>query len=173
MRKGSVTIRPIQSTDRQLLLKWLTTADVLAFYEGRDQSFTLEKIEKKFFNEKERDRWIGEVDGASMAYLQSYRLTTNEKKKYGYPPSKTAMGMDLFIGEVSFWNKGYGTTLVNMLTENIIGEDPKTIVTVDPRVENERAIACYKKCGFTIVKRLEKNEWHEGKWHDAYIMQKS
>ncbi|MFB4213896.1 GNAT family N-acetyltransferase [Shouchella sp. JSM 1781072] len=113
------------------------------------------------------------MDGASMAYLQSYRLTTNEKKKYGYPPSKTAMGMDLFIGEVSFWNKGYGTTLVNMLTENIIGEDPKTIVTVDPRVENERAIACYKKCGFTIVKRLEKNEWHEGKWHDAYIMQKS
>ncbi|MFB4213897.1 hypothetical protein ACE1TH_18545 [Shouchella sp. JSM 1781072] len=48
MRKGSVTIRPIQSTDRQLLLKWLTTADVLAFYEGRDQSFTLEKIEKSF-----------------------------------------------------------------------------------------------------------------------------
>jgi RimJ/RimL family protein N-acetyltransferase len=44
---------------------------------------------------------------------------------------------------------------------------------IDPAVDNERAIACYRACGFTsvgVMKAYERN--HEGAgWHDALLME--
>lgn len=43
-------------------------------------------------------------------------------------------------------------------------------VVVDPRVNNQRAIRVYQKCGFQILKRLPQWEFHETESHDCYLM---
>lgn len=49
-----------------------------------------------------------------------------------------------YYGGRAFWNRGIGQHLM------------------DPQAWNERAIACYEKCGFRKVKLLPQHEWHEG-----------
>ncbi|MBG9782594.1 GNAT family N-acetyltransferase [Shouchella lehensis] len=163
-------IRPLKKEDQALLLKWLTTEEVLKYYEGRDRQFTATLIEEKFYNDAEKDCWIGETDGVPIAYLQSYQLTVEDKRTFGYSACQSVYGMDLFIGEVTYWNKGFGSAFITLLIQLIQEKDETAIVTVDPRIENIRAIACYKKCDFSIVKKVEKREWHEGSYHDVYIM---
>ncbi|GAF23211.1 aminoglycoside 6'-N-acetyltransferase [Bacillus sp. JCM 19047] len=171
MYKKDPTIRPLKQGDKAFLLKWLTTEEVLAFYEGRDRQFTEALIQEKFYADTEEDRWIGEVGGVPIAYLQSYQLTVGDKRTYGYSVYQSVYGMDLFIGEVTYWNKGFGSAFIHLLIARIREKDAAAIVTVDPRVKNVRAIACYKKCGFSIVGKVEKREWHEGSYHDVYIME--
>ena len=44
-------------------------------------------------------------------------------------------------------------------------------LTIDPAVENERAIACYRKIGFRPVGVLRRNErGADGTFHDALLM---
>ena len=40
-----------------------------------------------------------------------------------------------------------------------------------PKVNNERAIKCYEKCGFTKVKVLKEHELHEGVLEDCWMME--
>ncbi len=44
-------------------------------------------------------------------------------------------------------------------------------IAMDPKVNNERAIKCYEKCGFTKVKVLKEHELHEGVLEDCWMME--
>jgi aminoglycoside 6'-N-acetyltransferase len=44
-------------------------------------------------------------------------------------------------------------------------------LTIDPALENTRAIACYRKVGFRDVGVLRSNErGADGSWHDTLLM---
>jgi hypothetical protein len=60
----------------------------------------------------------------------------------------------LRICSPSNWDKGYGTEVVNALVNYVLEQFPEvhTVVAKTP-VINERAIKCYSKCGFTLMKR--------------------
>ena len=42
---------------------------------------------------------------------------------------------------------------------------------LDPHQDNVRAIKCYQKAGFRIIKSLPEHELHEGKMRDCYLME--
>ena len=44
-------------------------------------------------------------------------------------------------------------------------------IAMDPKVNNERAINCYEKCGFKKVKILKEHELHEKKLEDCWMME--
>ncbi|WP_309138169.1 GNAT family N-acetyltransferase [Priestia megaterium] len=46
-------------------------------------------------------------------------------------------------------------------------------IVLDPQAWNQRAIACYEKCGFKKVKYLPKHEYHEGELRDCWLMEYS
>lgn len=82
-------------------------------------------------------------------------------------------GMDQFIGEVSYWNKGIGTKLISSVAEYLIREKGADRLVMDPQTQNQRAIHCYEKCGFEKVKLLPKRELHEGEYRDCCLMEYS
>ena len=41
---------------------------------------------------------------------------------------------------------------------------------IDPHVDNPRAIRAYEKAGFRKQRVLKEHEFHEGRWHDAWLM---
>ena len=78
--------------------------------------------------------------------------------------------MDLFLGEPERWNQGIGTILIRVMTNRLVKESGASVIVVDPRVDNLRAIHVYEKCGFKKVALLAKHELHEGQYRDCWLM---
>ena len=69
-----------------------------------------------------------------------------------------------------FWNRGIGTTLVGMIREHAerVGT---SVISLEVREDNERAIALYKKCGYTEIGIYERFFKIRGEYYDALLMQ--
>jgi len=68
------------------------------------------------------------------------------------------------------WDKGYGTEAVKGVLTFLF--DRKNLHRVWLRVaeHNERAIACYKKCGFRIEGTLREDHFAGDAWQSSHIM---
>ena len=72
--------------DAAALLKWMTDARVLEFYEGRDRQYTGELIREDFF-EKDNDfvmKVIVEYGGLPIGYGQIYPMGDEDYSHYEY-----------------------------------------------------------------------------------------
>ncbi|SEQ89484.1 aminoglycoside 6'-N-acetyltransferase [Virgibacillus subterraneus] len=172
-QNDSLRVREIEEKDKHILAKWLSDPQVLEFYEGRDKPFDLDKIKKEFYNsENDAVKCIVEFKGTRIGYIQFYQLDGETKKIYGYHnEEENIYGIDQFIGEVDYWNKGIGTLLVSSMVTYLVKDKKAVRVVMDPQTRNVRAIKCYEKCGFKKVKVLPKREFHEGVHQDCWLME--
>lgn len=170
-QNGNLKVRRLEKKDKYLLVKWLSHPTVLEFYEGRDNPFNLEKVEKAFYPPEDSEvRCIVEIDDTEIGYIQFYQLGDDTKNDYGFF-QENVFGTDQFIGEIDYWNKGIGTLLVSSMVYFLTEEKGAERVVMDPQLRNTRAIRCYEKCGFKKVKILPKNELHEGEFQDCWLME--
>ncbi len=174
IKENDIRIRTLKEEDFTLMLKWLTDVRVLEFYGGRDKKYTLETI-KEHYTEKWQDeviRVIIEYNNIPIGYGQIYKMYDELYNDYQYPKTnKVVYGMDQFIGEIEYWNKGIGTEYIKMIFEFLRKEKNADAVIIDPHKNNKRAIRCYEKAGFKIIKELPEHEMHEGKKEDCYLME--
>lgn len=173
IKNRDLRVRALAESDKTLLAEWLSNPEVLQYYEGRDNPYDVEKVKREFFDdEDDAIRCLIEFDEAPIGYVQFYEIDGEERKLYGFTDSKDIIyGMDQFIGEVSYWNKGIGTKLVSTIAKYLSREKGADRIVMDPQTQNERAIHCYEKCGFEKVKLLPKRELHEGVYHDCWLME--
>ncbi|WP_284141169.1 GNAT family N-acetyltransferase [Virgibacillus sp. LDC-1] len=171
--KDRLVVRSLEKKDNKLLVKWLSNPLILKYYEGRDNPFNLEKVNRKFFNQKGRvTRCIVEYGVEEIGYCQFYPLDNHTRKIYGYENNPDIIyGMDQFIGESTYWNKGIGTLLIQVLVHYLVNQYEADKIVLDPQAWNERAIHCYKKSGFQKVKLLPRHEWHEGEYRNCWLME--
>ncbi|WP_243522722.1 GNAT family N-acetyltransferase [Bacillus pseudomycoides] len=172
-QQGSLSIRYVTENDVKILSKWLTTPEVLQYYEGRDNPQSLEQVRKKFISYSISDvkRCLVEYAGKPIGFIQIYPVDSKWKNLYGYVENQNIWGMDQFIGDIAYWNKGIGTELVKVAITYIIDVLEAEAIAMDPRTGNERAIRCYEKCGFQKVKKLKEHELLEGKLEDCWMME--
>lgn len=169
----SIVLRELIEEDKCILARWLSNPQVLQYYEGRDNPFSVTKVEAAFFDENpEETRCIILHEDQPIGYSQFYEIGEEERKIYGYSDSKEVIfGMDQFIGETEYWNRGIGTRVVNIIIERLVQEKQASRIVLDPQTWNERAIRCYENCGFQKVKLLPEREWHEGEFRDCWLME--
>ncbi|MES9684515.1 GNAT family N-acetyltransferase [Gottfriedia acidiceleris] len=111
-------------------------------------------------------------ENIKIGYIQFYKLDNETKIVYGYEnTSEVIYGMDQFIGEIDFWNRGIGSFLVSSMVNYLVNNQNAKKVVVDPQTWNVRAIKCYEKCGFKKIRLLPKHELHEGEYRDCYVME--
>ncbi|WP_066063064.1 GNAT family N-acetyltransferase [Neobacillus soli] len=169
---GYIKVRQLQPEDKHLLVKWLSNPSVLEFYEGRDNSFDLEKVNKKFYHrENGIVRCVIEYEGVSIGYIQIYQVNETTSSIDNYDEEETTFGMNQFIGETEYWNRGIGTLLVKSMLEYLIEKKQATRVIMDSQTTNLRAISCYEKCGFKKIRLLPNHEFHEGKYRDCWLIE--
>ncbi|MFJ7935088.1 GNAT family N-acetyltransferase [Sporosarcina sp. NPDC096371] len=173
LQQEKLLVRELELNDKYLLAKWLSDPEILQYYEGRDNPFDMEKVEEKFFREEDgATRCLIEFDGEPIGYIQFYEVEAEERVTYGFDDSTESIyGMDQFIGESDYWNKGVGTLLVRSMVKYLIEEIGADRIVMDPQTWNERAIRCYEKCGFEKVKLMQANEWHEGEYRDCWLIE--
>ena len=79
--------------------------------------------------------------------------------------------MDQFIGEPEYWNRGIGTSFLEMMAAYLKGQKAADSILLDPHKDNRRAIRAYEKAGFQIVKTLPEHELFEGRRVDCWLME--
>lgn len=169
--KDKVCVRKLEDKDKYDLVKWLSNPEVLEFYEGRDNPFGLDKVDESFYDAENKDvGCIVEFEGKAIGYIQYYQVDKETKRDYGYS-EEVVYGMDQFIGEPSYWNKGIGQNLVSGMTDYLKKELQAEAVVMDPQAWNKRAIRCYEKCGFKKIKMLPRHEYHEGEYRDCWLIE--
>lgn len=172
LNQDALHIRMLQDSpsDIATMAKWLSDPSVLAFYDGRDNPFDENRIRESYISKigTGLTPCIVEHQGKSIGYIQFYPLEPGE---YGFPPGPVIYGLDQFIGEPDYWNRGIGTHMVSMVIRYLFETAGAHRVVLDPHVENHRAIRCYEKCGFRKVELLPQHELHEGKWVDCWLME--
>ena len=78
---------------------------------------------------------------------------------------KSAVGVDITIGEPDLLSVGLGSTALNLFCERLRNEGHRTIV-IDPDPDNGRAVRCYwEKAGFRPIPQLV------GQTGDCLLMQ--
>lgn len=76
----------------------------------------------------------------------------------------------IMIGDRNYWGKGYGTDAMKVLVEFIFNSMNINKVRLGTFSFNDRAINCYKKCGFEVEGVLKKEIFKDGKYYDEIIM---
>jgi aminoglycoside 6'-N-acetyltransferase len=155
----SILIRKMAEADFPLMAKWLSNPLVLQFYGDINSPFSLEMVVNKYGPRVEGivpiRPLIVELNEIPIGYMQKYRITEEDRLQYGYPPHLMIYGIDQFIGETELLGKGFGTSMVKMLVGMIKKEERADVVVLDPEMSNLRAIRCYEKAGFKVVKPLD------------------
>ncbi|MFS0554412.1 GNAT family N-acetyltransferase [Brevibacillus sp. 179-C9.3 HS] len=165
-------VRPLLPSDAAHLIKWLSDEHVLTYYEGRDRPHDETLVQQNFYPEDDNaTRCLILYEDEPIGYAQFYLLEATEKQHYEYAHDDVAYGMDQFIGEPTYWNRGIGTQLVKAILHYLHTEKGAQRVAIDPQASNERALRCYEKCGFRKVKMLPLHEWHEGSMRDCWMME--
>ena len=172
--EGKIRLRELEESDKPILLKWLTDERILNFWEGKSSVFDMDRINAEYYCKEEVEviRAIIEFEGQSIGYVHMYNLDKTLMEEYEYPiTDKVVYGIDQFIGEPEFWNRGIGTGFMKLVLKYLTDEKNADIVILDPHADNPRAIRCYEKVGFKKIKDLPKYEMHDGEMVDCVLME--
>ncbi|WP_318245263.1 GNAT family N-acetyltransferase [Paenibacillus gallinarum] len=167
-------MRKLRPEDAGLLEKWLSDQEVLQYYEGRDRPHDAELVQRHFYeNKDEVHACIIQYNAVDIGYIQYYEIKSEEAEEVGLAihPGELVYGMDQFIGEASYWNRGIGTKLLEFMIRYLTRECGVDRIIMDPQEWNQRAIHVYEKVGFRKVKLLSNHEWHEGTYRDCWLME--
>lgn len=78
--------------------------------------------------------------------------------------------LGIMIGDKSLWSNGYGTDTVQTLLRFAFDQMNLHKVMLGVFEFNERAQACYKKCGFVDEGRLREEYFQDGRYWDVIRM---
>lgn len=85
-------------------------------------------------------------------------------------PEDRKARLGIMIGDKAYWSKGYGTDAIITVLRFAVDEMNLHRVDLTVDAENERAIACYVKCGFVEEARLRDERYGGGRYRDQLIM---
>lgn len=129
----------------KLLEKWCRSEEIYKHFEQRVLNY--DEIVNKY---KKRCSIDSEVP-VYMIYYKDKKIGIIQYKKN----NPNSYELDIFIGEVNLHNKGIGEKVINIMTKYLINaKDAKTILLC-PLKDNKRAIKCYEKCGYKLIKEYK------------------
>jgi aminoglycoside 6'-N-acetyltransferase len=164
---AKLRVRDWTEADIPILAKWMSDPRVLRYFAGRDDPHDEARMRAIYFEECEDIRCVFEFDGAPIGYIQ---FCPHEQGDYGFAPDERGWGIDLYIGEPVYWQRGIGARVVRASAEYLLASGRADRVTIDPEIWNARAIRSYEKAGFAKWRFLPRAELHEGEMRDAWLM---
>lgn len=166
-----ISFRKLQSEDMSLMYKWLNEPHVHEWYDkDKDNSLTevAKRYDPKIHGEEPTDCYIVLYEDQPVGYIQTYMVNNwPEFGEYVGYDDHTA-SIDLFIGEISFLGKGFGSLLLKKFLKEIVFSNSKvTTCIIGPEPANKRGIHSYEKVGFKYVKTVQVG----GEPDPTYIME--
>lgn len=141
--------REISPKDFPQMLEWLQKEHIKQWWNDGDD--TLEKVALHYGEEsKDVKRFILVEVKEEIEKLIGYF-------QYYFAPDGQ-IGIDQFIGEENYLNRGVGEQTIKLFIELIKRRHRPRFIILDPVPENKRAIRCYEKVGFRHYKSGQNNQ---------------
>lgn len=99
-----------------------------------------------------REQFIAEADGRPVGFLQILNAAREESHYWG-DVLETVRAIDIWIGEPTDLNRGFGTVMMSRAIARCFSDPQVTEVWVDPLVSNTRARRFYERLGFRFLER--------------------
>jgi RimJ/RimL family protein N-acetyltransferase len=138
--------RHLSPKDFPLMLEWTSKEHIREWWDDGDD--TLEKIAAHYGAADDTRRFLLLDDEKPIGYFQYY-FAEND-----------SIGIDQFIGDETYLNRGVGERAIKMFVRFIAEKHNPAFIILDPSPENARAVRCYEKVGFRYyeTRKLENGE---------------
>lgn len=87
-----------------------------------------------------------------------------------YRPTSGVCELGIGIGDREYWGRGYGREAIGLLLDYAFRIRNVRRVCLNTSSANERALRCYRACGFVEEGRLRQHEWSGGQYVDEVHM---
>ena len=101
-----------------------------------------------------------EADGQYIGYCTLMDLHNRHK----------SFELGIMIGDRAYWNRGYGREVIKLLLHYGFHYLGARRIALTTHAKNERAIRCYRACGFVEEGRPRQVLWIEGEYVDLVNM---
>ena len=159
-----VNLRAVRDADAPAFRRWLNDQEI-ARYMGDRYPLPAEAAAAR-------------SQAATMGSFESVRLAIETKggqhiggvNIFDSSPEVRSAQIGVLIGEREYWSRGYGSDAVRTALRFAFDEMNLNRVFLQVWSFNERAIAAYRKLGFTEEARMRDDVYTMGGYHDNVIM---
>ena len=138
-----ITFRPLKDSDAGLLLIWMASPHVQPWWTEYG-STPEDEVEDalNLIGSDEGAAFIIELSKRPIGYIQYYPC--------GPGQPEGALGLDMFIGDVSLTGEGLGPQILRQFGDDLLAKGATRLV-IDPHSANDRAISAWRKAGFETL----------------------
>jgi RimJ/RimL family protein N-acetyltransferase len=160
-----VNLRALESTDPERAYAWMNDVEVIRYVSAR---YPVSRADER--------RWLEQGEANGFAGGVRFAIDTTEGVHigtvdlHGVSGENRGAGLGIMIGEKAYWSNGYGTDAIVTLLRFAFDEMNLNRVWLHVFEFNERAVACYRKCGFQEEARLREHYYGEGRYWDVLVM---
>ena len=163
MIKGKkLNLRAIERTDMQKMTKWANDPDLRNFV---GPQFPVSMYEE--------EAWFDRL--TRNEFRKALIIETKQQEAIGYVyidldwVNRKAQ-LSMAIGEKDYWDKGYGTEVVQIALNHCFNEVNMNKVYLYVFEFNKSAVRLYEKCGFKKEGLIRQDYLIHGKYEDRIIM---
>ena len=142
----SIALRPAILADLPTLRRWDEEPHVIVSDPHDDWGWETELARTVDW----REQLIAELDGRPIGYLEIIDAAREDLHYWGDVPAGVR-AIDIWIGERTELNKGYGTQMMRLAIARCFADPAVHTILVDPLRDNHRARRFYERLGFTFV----------------------
>lgn len=167
MLKGPrVTLRALARADMATMLQFSQDVEVELLSGGDPPIPSTRESWEKWFDErlskeqKDSANFAIETDGHMIGMCGLWHFNLHSQTCH----------LGITIGERDYWGRGYGREAIGLLLDYAFRLRNFRKVALDTGSTNERAIRCYRACGFVEEGRLRQHLWVDGQYVDEVHM---
>ena len=141
-----------------------------------DREVTRHLVARYPLSHADEERWLQAIptnsfsDGVGLAIETKDGVHIGNIDLRSVRPEDRKAELGIMIGEKEYWSNGYGTDAIITLLRFAFSEMNLHRVWLTANEDNERAVACYRKCGFQEEARLRRHVFKRGQYRDVLTM---
>ena len=175
---NGLTIRRMrdQLHDYALLLRWRSAPHVAEWWDTAQTEVGFDGVIAKYRtrtrSEDPTTACIIEVAGLPIGYIQYYSWAAyaGEMREIGFELPVGYWGIDIFIGEPDYLDRGFGSRAVALTYRYLVDERRAAGVALVVARDNLRAQRAYEKAGLVRVSEVLDTDTRAGQRSPSYLM---
>ncbi len=161
-----VRLRALEPSDAERAYAWINDREVTRFLMARYP-----------MSHGDEERWLADSSG-NNGFARDVRLAIETKDGthigncglHRVSTEDRHAELGIMIGDKACWSNSYGTDTVRTLLRFAFDQMNLHRVALGVFDFNDRAIACYRKCGFVEEGRSRQTYFQDGRYHDIIRM---
>ncbi len=142
----NVLLRPATIDDLELLKHWDQQVHVVESDPNSDWDWEAELLR----NPAWRDQLIAEIDQQAIGFVQIIDPAKEDSHYWG-EIEEGFRAIDIWIGEGSNLNRGFGTEMMHQTIERCFSVPGVKAILIDPLATNTKAHRFYERLGFKFL----------------------